>query len=165
MALGRKSGGRFSPLSSRGGIRLVNPHRAEIEQMLRAHKRSHFAQTFALMEAGLSDQEISIRMNVSPQRSTRVRKAVDKTLADEPIAAKTWANIVAAIYRELLNYPMSDGLRQHINTRIAQYQTIDPTIPSAALGNLVLGSQTRPRPERPQGVCADCRTEHSGDCW
>lgn len=144
---------------------MVNPHRVEIEQMLRTHTRSHFAQTFVHMEAGLSDQQISAEMNVSAERSARVRKAVQKVLADEPIVAKTWATIVAAVYRELLNYNMSDGLRQHARTRIAQYQMIDSTISSAALGNLVLGSQSRPKSEVIREVCSECNTAHNGDCW
>ncbi len=142
-----------------------NPYRAEIEKMLLTHTRSHFAQTFVHMAAGLSDEQIAAHMNVSPQRSTQVRKAVQKVLVDEPITAKTWAGMVAAVYRELLNYSMSDGLRQHVNTRIAHYQKIDPSISSAALGNLVLGSQIRPKPEKPQAVCPDCKLMHVGDCW
>lgn len=142
-----------------------NPYRVEIEQMFRTHTRSHFAQTFVRVEAGLSDEQISVEMRVSPQRSTRVRKAVQMVLADAPISAKTWATIAAAIYRELLNYTMSDGLRQHVNTRIAQYQRIDPAIPSAALGNLVLGSNVRPKAERTHDVCPACQIAHGGECW
>ncbi len=143
----------------------MNPYRDEIENMLRTHTRSHFAQTFALMEAGLNDEEIAAKMNVTSQRSNRVRNAVQKVLRDEPINAKSWASIVAAVYRELLNYSMSEGLLQHVQTRIVQYQKIDPTIPSAALGHLVLGSQVRPKAEKPQALCNEGRLMHTGECW
>ncbi len=144
---------------------MTNAYREEIEQLLRTQTRSHFAQTFVHMKSGLRDDQIATKMNVSPQRSRRVRKAVQMVLADEPIGAKTWASIVAAIYREFLNYSISDGLRQHAKTRIAQYQKLDPTIPSAPLGNLVLGSNPKPKQEELPQVCGECRTAHNGECW
>ena len=143
---------------------MANAHREEIEHLLRTQRRSHFAQTFVYVEAGLQDAEIAVNMNVSPQRSTRVRRAVQMVLGDEDIPAKTWASIVAAIYREFLNYSISEGLRQHARTRIAQCQKIDPTIPSGPLGNLVLGANSRPKQEKPQEVCRECFTVHSGEC-
>jgi hypothetical protein len=143
---------------------MTNPHRKEIEHLLRTQTRSHFAQTFVLVEAGLEDAEIAVNMNVSPQRSARVRKAVQLVLSDEVIPAKTWASIVAAIYREFLNYSISESLRQHAKTRIAQCQAIDPAIPSSPLGNLVLGANARPKQETPQEVCRECFTIHSGEC-
>jgi hypothetical protein len=144
---------------------MVNPHRDEIEQMLRAHQRSHFAQTFFMVEAGLSDEQIAVERNVSTARSVRVRKAVEMVLDDQLVASKSWASIVAAIYRELLNYSTSEELRQHARTRIAQLQQIDPTIPSGTLGNLTLGANTRPKPEKPQEACPQCRLVHPGECW
>jgi len=143
---------------------MANAHREEIEHLLRTQTRSHFAQTFVHVEAGLEDAEIAANMNVSPQRSTRVRRAVQMVISDEAISTKTWASIVAAIYREFLNYSISDGLRQHAKTRIAQCQAIDPTIPSSPLGNLVLGANARPKQEKPQEVCRECFTVHSGEC-
>ncbi len=144
---------------------MTNTYREEIEHLLRTQTRSHFAQTFVHMESGLRDEQIAIKMNVSAQRSRRVRKAVQMVLADEPVSAKTWASIVAAIYREFLNYSISDELLQHTKTRIAQYQKIDPAIPSAPLGNLVLGSNPRPKQEELPQVCGECRTAHNGECW
>jgi len=72
-------------------------------------------------------------------------------LDDQLVASKSWASIVAAIYCELLDYSMSEELRQLARTRIAQLQQIDPTIPSSTLGNLTLGANTRPKELRRYG--------------
>lgn len=144
---------------------MANPHRGEIEQMLRTHTRSHFAQTFLMAESGLRDEQIADKRNVSKTRSIRVRQAVEMILDDQPVPSKSWASILAAIYRELLNYSMSDELRQHARTRIAQLQQIDPTIPGSTLGNLTLGASTRTKTDKPQAACPQCRLVHPEECW
>jgi hypothetical protein len=45
----------------------------------------------------------------------------------------------AALYRELLNYPMTPELRQHVTTRLTQLQQIDPSISLKPLGDIRLG--------------------------
>jgi hypothetical protein len=117
------------------------------------------------MKAGLTDEQIAVEMNVKPDRSARVRRTVLMTLADEPTASKTWASMRAALYRELLNYPISEGLRQHIDTRLTHYQGIDPTITTDPLGHITLGATPRPKPEKPQEPCNACNLVHNGECW
>jgi hypothetical protein len=113
----------------------------------------------------MRDEQVAVEMNVSVARSTRVRKAVEMVLDDQPVPSKSWASIVAAIYRELLNYELSEELRQHSRTRIAQLQVFDPKIPNTTLGHLTLGANPRPRAEKPQETCSLCFTVHSGECW
>jgi hypothetical protein len=141
-----------------------NPIRKEIEQILRTHTRSHFAQNFVHTQRGLTVDQIAQEMRVTPERAADVSTAVRITLDDEQVTNKKWANLQAALLRELLNYPMSPGLRQHVATRLAQLQHIDPSISSEPLGNINLGANARPRPPKPEKPCAKCFQYHVGEC-
>jgi hypothetical protein len=59
----------------------------------------------------------------------------DGQLADRTARAQSQA----ALYRELLNYPMTPELRQHVTTRLTQLQQIDPSISLKPLGDIRLG--------------------------
>jgi hypothetical protein len=139
-------------------------HRAEIEQILRTHRRSHFAQNFVLMERGLRVDDIAREMCVSRDRAADVSKAVRMTLTGEPVTMKKWASLQAAIYRELLNCQMSPELHQHVKTRLAELQQIDSTIKSEPLGHINLGANDRQKPEKPRDPCPSCFQIHSGEC-
>lgn len=56
-----------------------------------------------------------------------VRMTLDGQLADRTARAQSQA----ALYRELLNYPLTPELRQHVTTRLTQLQQIDPSFSSS----------------------------------
>ena len=69
-----------------------------------------------------------------------VRMTLDDQLADRTARAQSQA----ALYRELLNYPMTPELRQHVTTRLTQLQQIDPSVSRKPLGDIRLGANKRP---------------------
>jgi hypothetical protein len=62
----------------------------------------------------------------------------------------------AGAYQDLLNYSMSPGLCQHVDTRCAQLQQIEPSIKKEPLKYNKLGANETTRPETPQEPCKDC---------
>jgi hypothetical protein len=64
-----------------------------------------------------------------------VRMTLDGQLADRTTRAQSQA----ALYRELLDYPMTPELRQHVTTRLTQLQQIDPSISLKPLRDIRLG--------------------------
>jgi hypothetical protein len=64
----------------------------------------------------------------------------------------------------LLDYPRSPELRQHVATRLAQLQQIDPSISSEPLGDIRLGANEQSRPQKPEKPCAKCFQYHVGEC-
>jgi len=146
----------------------TNPFRAEIEQVLRTNPRTHFAKSFIDFEAGLTDADAAEAAAergeaVKADRIVYVRETVRMTLCDELAPNKTRAASQGALYRELLNYGMSDGLRQHVKTRIAQLQQLDPSIAATPLENVNLGAHKK-RDAKPVALCSECFTEHAGEC-
>lgn len=145
-----------------------NQFRTEIERILRTNPRTHFAKSFLGLEAGQSDAEAAEAAAkrgeaVSLARITYVRETVRMTLAGELAPNKTRAASQAALYCELLNYGMSDGLRQHVRTRLAQLRQLDPAIKAVPLGNVNLGANEQ-QPAKPLELCTECFTEHAGRC-
>ena len=85
------------------------------------------------------------------------------TLDDERAPA-SWAKEQAGLYRELLNYPRSPELRQHVNTRLTQLQSLDPSVKLTPLGDVRLGANDAPRSETPESRCDKCFMVHNGEC-
>ena len=146
-----------------------NPFRSEIEQILLDHQRTRYAKVLSGMTRGLSDAEMSQEADAAgePCRAdsiAAVRKTVRLTLDDEFVAAPSDAEGQAGLYRELLNYSPTPGLRQHIFTRLTQLQQMDPKVKTTPLGNVHLGANDAPRPEKPEKVCPDCFQIHAGEC-
>jgi hypothetical protein len=146
-----------------------NPFRAEIEQILLDHPRTRYAKVLSGVKRGLSDAEMSLEADAAgePCRADSIagaRKTVRLTLDDELVSAPSDADGQAALYRELLNYSLSQELRQHIFTRLTQLQQMDPNVKMTPLGNVRLGSNDSPRPEKPEQTCPDCFLVHAGEC-
>jgi hypothetical protein len=81
-----------------------------------------------------------------------VRMTLDGQLADRTARAQSQA----ALYRELLNYPLTPELRQHVTTRLTQLQQIDPSISLKPLGDIRLGANKRPSATTPEPPCKKC---------
>lgn len=113
---------------------------AEMEEILIGHPRTRYAQVLAWMRAGLTNAEMSEQATKEGQRIkvesiAYVRKLLDLSLSDKLVSAPSDASNQAAVYRELLNHPpLSDGLRHHIDTKLADLRKLDPLIPLTPLG-------------------------------
>src|SRR4051794_14713550 len=146
----------------------LNPFREEIEQILLAHPRTRCAKVLVGMKQNLTDAEIAAAAAAAGQpvkldRITEVRRNVQLTL-DDKLATPSEAEMQAGLYRELLNYPRSPELRQHVNTRLTQLQQLDPSIKLTPLGNVHLGANDATRPDKPESRCAKCFMIHNGEC-
>jgi hypothetical protein len=147
----------------------LNPFRTEIEQILRTHTRTRYAKVFLGMERGLTDEQMAedaelAGEHVEPVRIAYVRETVRMTLAGEAAAGTTRAKSQAGLYRELFNYSMSPGLRQHAKTCLTQLQQIDLGISSEPLGDVHLGANDQPNLGKPEQQCKKCFMVHNGEC-
>ena len=146
-----------------------NPFRTEIEQILLAHPRTRFAKVLSGMKRGLTDEQMSQEASATGESIradsiASVRKLVRLTLSGELVNAPTWAEEQANLYRELLNYPRSPELHQHITTRLTQLRTLGPNVRMTPLGDVRLGAKDQPSPEKPEQLCEKCFTYHAGEC-
>jgi hypothetical protein len=144
------------------------PFRAEIEQILLSHQRTRYAKVLNGIKKNLTDAEMVAAAAadgepVNLDRIAEVRRIVRLSLAGE-IATPSEAEMQAGLYRELLNYPRSDDLRQHIITRLTQLQQLDPSVKLTPLGNVRLGANDQPRPGKPEQRCDKCFMVHNGEC-
>ncbi|ORA16378.1 hypothetical protein [Mycobacterium asiaticum] len=145
-----------------------NPFREEIEQILLKHPRTRCAKVLIGMKQNLTDTEMAAAAAaagepVQPDRITEVRRNVQRAL-DDTLATPSEAEMQAGLYRELLNYPRSPELRRHTNTRLAQLQQLDPSIKLTPLGDIRLGANDAPRPQKPEPRCNRCFMIHNGEC-
>ncbi|MFI5509088.1 hypothetical protein ACIA48_16580 [Mycobacterium sp. NPDC051804] len=142
----------------------------EIEQILVSHPRTRFAKVLIGMRRGLTDAEMAqeahaARESIRVDSITSVRKLVSLTLSDELVTAPTWAEEQANLYRELLNYPRTPALHQHIITRLTQLRAIGPNVRMTPLGDVRLGANDQQqRPERQGQQCDKCFMVHVGEC-
>lgn len=146
----------------------VNLFRNEIEQILLAHPRTRYAKVLDGMRRNLTDAQMveaasAASEPVNIDRIAEVRRIVSLTLDDKRATASE-AEMQAGLYRELLNYPRSPELRQHVNTRLTQLQAIDPNIKLTPLGDVRLGANDARRPEKPEVRCPECFMVHAGEC-
>ena len=108
------------------------------------------------MQKGLTDAEMAgeaVRAGegVRVERIAYVRETVRMTLDGQLADRTTRAQSQAALYRELLDYPMTPELRQHVTTRLTLLQQIDPSISLKPLRDIRLGptsGQTQRRRSR-----------------
>jgi hypothetical protein len=147
----------------------TNPLRAEIDEILRRNPRTRYAKVLLGMERGLTDAQIAqdaVRAgeSVDTKRIAWVRETVRMTLDGEVAVGAARAKNQAGLYRELLNYSMSPDLSQHIKTRLAQLQGIDPTITNEPLGDVHLGRNDKSSAREPEKPCDKCFTVHKGEC-
>lgn len=94
-----------------------------------------------------------------------VRRIVSLTLSDELVTAPSEAEEQANMYRELLNYPRSLELDQHITTRLTQLRALGPNVRLTPLGDVRLGANDTSRPEKQKPACPDCHLIHPGECY
>lgn len=147
-----------------------NPIRMEIEQILLSHPRTRFAKVLRGMKDGLDDHTMSQKAHAEGQpiradSIAAVRRIVSLTLNDELVTAPSEAEEQSNVYRELLNYPRSPGLQQHIVTRLTQLQAIGLNVRMTPLGESRLGAKDQPRAVLQQPKCAKCNIEHAGECY
>jgi hypothetical protein len=147
----------------------MNPIRAEIERLLLAHPRTRYAKVLEGMTQNLTDAQMATAAvaagePVTVERITDVRRIVRQTL-DDQLATPSEAEMQAGLYRELLNYPRSPELRQHVDTRLTQLQALDPTVKLTPLGDVRLGANDAKRPVRSEVTCPDCFQIHAGECF
>ncbi|GJJ22552.1 hypothetical protein MTY414_62250 [Mycolicibacterium mageritense] len=146
-----------------------NSIRAEIEQILINHPRTRYAKVLLGMRRGLTDAEMAEEAvkagePINADSVADVRRVVRLSLDDQLVPASSDAAGQAGLYRELLNYPRSPGLMQHINTKLAKLRARDPKIPLTPLGHVHLGANGAPKPAKPESVCPDCFMVHAGEC-
>jgi hypothetical protein len=146
-----------------------NPFRTEIEQILLSHPRTRAAKVLAGMKRNLTNAEMSQEASAAGQPCNAesiayVRRMVRLTLADELVPAPSDAQEQAGLYRELLNYPHSSNLHQHIRTRLTQLQQMDPNVKRTPLEQGHLGANNVPRPEKQVPPCRECNLVHAGEC-
>lgn len=146
-----------------------NPLRAEIEQILLTHQRTRYAKVLSGMKRGLTDGKMSEEADAAGEPCSAdsiayVRRLVRLTLDDELVPAPSDAEGQAGMYRELLNYRRSPGLRQHIMTRLTQLQQLDRSVKLTPLGDVHLGANDAPQPAKPEQRCPHCNLVHNGEC-
>jgi hypothetical protein len=82
----------------------------------------------------MAEEAVGAGEGVDANRIAWVRETVRMTLDGELATGTARAQNQAGLYRELVNYPMSPELRQHVTTRLTQLQQVDPSISSEPLG-------------------------------
>lgn len=104
------------------------------------------------MLRGLSDAEMAKEAAeagepISADSIANVRRLVRLSMDDKLVPAPSDAEGQAGLYRELLNYRRSPELTQHIKTKLAKLQELDPKILLTPLGHVHLGAND-PRSQR-----------------
>jgi hypothetical protein len=145
------------------------PIQAEIEQILLAHPRTRFAKVLSGMKRALTDEEMAQEADAAGESIradsiAAVRRIVRLTLGDELVSAPSWAEEQANLYRELLNYPRSPELSQHLTTRLTQLRALGPNVRLTPLGEVRLGANDQPSREKLEPRCEKCFMVHNGEC-
>jgi hypothetical protein len=151
-------------------VNVSTPHRAEIEDILLKRSGTRFAKVLKGMNARQSDAEMAQEAVAAgePIRAdsiAEVRRIVGLTLNDDLVSAPSDAEAQANVFRELLNHPCSQGLRQLINTRLAQLRAIGPGVRFTPLGVGSLGANGASRREKLEAPCSKCFEIHRGECF
>lgn len=146
-----------------------NPLRAEIEQILADHPRTRFAKVMLGAKRGLTDEEMAQEAQVAGESIradsiAAVRRIVRLTLSDQLVTAPSEAEEQANFYRELLNYPRSPALAQHITMRLTQLRAVGPNVRFTPLGDVRLGANDEARREKLEPPCPECNQIHRGEC-
>ncbi|MDH6245505.1 hypothetical protein [Mycobacterium sp. OTB74] len=145
---------------------MANPYRGEIADLLRG-ARCHFGHTLREIEDGLTVDQASELRDVSRDQVAACRRAVQRVLNGEFSTNVTQAGYDEAVHRALLHHrgEMSDGLRQHVDTKLAWFKAEwlpdlkpEPLQCPYGYGAPAKGATGRPEP----AVCPDCRM---APCW
>lgn len=142
---------------------------AEIEKTLIEHPRARFAKVLLGMRLGLSDADMAKKAeaedeSIRADSIKAVRRIVDLTLNDTLVTAPSEAEEQSNLYRELLNYPRSPELHQHVTTRLTQLHAIGPNVRFTPLGDVRLGANRVARTEKLDPPCPECNEIHRGEC-
>lgn len=143
--------------------------RTEIEEILADHPRTRFAKVMLGMKRGLTDEQMAQEAQAAGEAIradsiAAVRRIVRLTLDDQLVTAASDAEEQANFYRELLNYPRSPALAQHIRTRLTQLRSVGPNVRFTPLGDVRLGANDAARREKVEPPCPECHQIHRGEC-
>ncbi|QZA09632.1 DUF3883 domain-containing protein [Mycolicibacter heraklionensis] len=102
----------------------ANPYREDIAGYLR-RAQCHYGAQLLYDEAGWTVEDTANELDVQQQRVRACRRSVHRVIDGQFAANKTQADFDADALRALLHFrgEMSDGLREHINTRLNRLRT------------------------------------------
>lgn len=152
-----------------GGSPVSGPtaeYRREIEQVLRTSSPGlTHGEVFRYMEQGLEEREIAASHGSSPSNVRNfmrsLRHLFDGTFPESRSAART----NAFVYKELLNHPLSPGLRSYVEQCLRRLMAINPEITMEPLRTR--GHQyapAKPRQKTQETLCRRCFLVHAGEC-
>jgi hypothetical protein len=141
-------------------------HRGEIQALLR-RADCHYGNTLRDEEAGWSVERAARERNVGTDRIIELRAAVRRVCNGERARTKAHAGHEDGVLRALLHFrgEMSQGLRQHIDTRLTRLRAeFIPELKAVPLQCNSRGdSQSRPVVSRERSC--ECGYTHAGECW
>jgi hypothetical protein len=145
------------------------PFRAEIEDIIMNHSNTRFGEVARGVKKGLTDADMAEEAQAKGQpiradSIAAVRRILRMTFDDELVTAPSDAEEQANVFRELLNHRCSEGLLQHIATRLTRLQAIGPNVKKTPLGAGHLGSNSSTQTERLGPLCPQCFQFHNGEC-
>jgi len=143
-----------------------NPLRDEILALLR-RADCHYGNTLRDEEAGWSVEHAARERNVRTDRIDELRAAVRRAGDGERSRTKAQAGHEDGVLRALLYFrnEMSDGLRQHIDTRLSRLKAeLIPTLKAVPLQCNTRGANRSRRAVSRERSC-ECGYTHAGECW
>jgi hypothetical protein len=143
-----------------------NPHRDESERCSVAPTVTT-ATTLRDEEAGWTVERAARERNVKTDRIIELRAAVRRVCNSEHSRTKAHAAHEDGVLRALLHFrgEMSDGLQQHIDTRLTQLKAeFIPELKAVPLQCNTRGAN-KPRPAASRERSCDCGYTHAGECW
>lgn len=142
------------------------PHRDEMLSLLR-RADCHYGNTLRDEEAGWSVEHAASERDVQARRIMELRTAVRRARNGEFSRNATQAGHEDGVLRAALHFrsEMSDGLRQHIDTRLARLKAeFLPELKAVPLQCNTRGSN-HPKPTPSRERACECGLTHAGDCW
>ena len=145
---------------------LMAEHRREIEQILRTSSPGlTHGEVFRYIEQGLDAPEIAARHGSSLANVRNFMRSLthlfDGTFPENKSAART----NAFIYKELLNHPLSPGLRSYVERCLRRLMAINPVVtmePLRTRSHQHAPAKRRQKP--PEPLCQRCFLVHAGEC-
>jgi hypothetical protein len=152
-----------------GGLPVSGPtaeYRREIEQILRASSPGlTHGEVFRYMERGLDAPEIATSHGSSLSNVRNFMRSLthlfDGTFPESRSAART----NAFVYKELLNHPLSSGLRSYVELCLRRLMAINPEITMEPLRTRSHQyAPAKPRQKTQETLCRRCFLQHAGEC-
>ena len=143
-----------------------NSLQEEIFSLLR-RADCHYGNTLRDEEAGWSIEHAARERNVRTDRIVELRAAVRRAGNSEHSRTKAQAGHEDGVLRALLHFrnEMSDGLRQHIDTRLTRLKAeFIPTLKAVPLQCKTRGANLPKRAVSREHSC-ECGYTHAGECW